>query len=1136
MKTGFPIIRKLLVLLLFIWSNVSLSQAPQRVNYQTVIRNNAGELVKSHAVRIKVSILQGSASGAAVYIETHTPNTNANGLATVEVGNGTPVSGSFSSIQWGTGTYYLKVETDPTGGTTYSISGTSQILSVPYALYSRRATYVDNENDPLFSLSVAAGITQQDTANWNNNSYGGILDRLSHIENALFTKPSLTTSAISSINITSAIGGGNISNDGGMPVLVRGVCWNTTGNPTIAENHTENGGGTGVFSANLTGLAHNTTYYVRAYATNGIGTSYGNQVTFTTLRDLELPVVSTNQVSNIARTTAYSGGNVTSGGTSLVTARGVCWNTTGLPSVSDDKTIDGAGTGAFVSILTLLEANTTYHIRAYATNNKGTSYGNQVTFTTLANPGTVVYDTITDSRDGKKYRTLRIGAQTWMADNLAFLPKVYPASTSSETDTYYYVYGYNGTDTTSAKNTTNYTSYGVLYNWPAAMNGSLSSASNPSGVQGVCPTGWHLPSDAEWTVLGNYLIASAYNFDGTAVDNKIAKSMASLTNWNASTSLGTPGNDAVNNNSSGFTGLPAGSRTTGDTFSNIGIDGNWWSSYENGNTVAWSRSLSYNSISLNRNSINKSVGYNVRCVKNDGVELYLPTLTTSNISELSSTTAVSGGNISSDGGAQIASRGVCWSTSPNPTTANSKTTNGEGTGSFLSNLTGLNASTTYYVKAYATNSVGTAYGNQITFTTLAQSSTLPSVVTTAISNISQTTATGGGNVTSQGTASVTARGICWSTSQNPTIANSKTTDGTGTGIFASNLTGLSAATTYYVRAYATSTVGTAYGDQISFTTAEQASNLPVVTTSTITNITQTTATGGGNVTSQGGSLLTAKGICWSTSANPTIDDSKTTQGTTIGTFTSNLTGLLPSTTYYVRAYATNSYGTAYGGQVSFSTTALASNTFVDPRDSKIYNTITIGSQTWMAENLAYLPAVNSPVESLTNPLYFVYGYTGTNVTDAKANPNYTSYGALYNWVAASTACPTGWTLPTTSQWSTLRDYLIATGKNYDGTITGNKIAKSMSDVTGWDASSILGTPGNESTTNNSSGFKGLPGGYADYAFGGSFTLKNQQGSWWTSSASGNNADAAYLLYNNVEFLKGTTYKAFGYSVRCIKVD
>ena len=222
------------------------------------------------------------------------------------------------------------------------------------------------------------------------------------------------------------------------------------------------------------------------------------------------------------------------------------------------------------------------------------------------------------------------------------------------------------------------------------------------------------------------------------------------------------------------------------------------------------------------------------------------------------------------------------------------------------------------MRAYATNSAGTAYGNDVSFTTTPI--VVPTLTTTAVTSITLTTAVSGGNITADGGGAVTARGVCWATTATPTITDSKTTDGTGTGSFTSNLTGLLPATTYYVRAYATNSAGTAYGNEVSFTTT--AIVVPTLTTTAVTSITLTTAVSGGNITADGGGAITARGVCWATTANPTISNSKTTDGTGTGSFTSNLTGLLPGTTYHVRAYATNSAGTAYGNDVSFTTTSI----------------------------------------------------------------------------------------------------------------------------------------------------------------------------------------------------------------------
>ena len=199
-----------------------------------------------------------------------------------------------------------------------------------------------------------------------------------------------------------------------------------------------------------------------------------------------------------------------------------------------------------------------------------------------------------------------------------------------------------------------------------------------------------------------------------------------------------------------------------------------------------------------------------------------PTVSTAPLGSITTTTVLTGGNVSSDGGVVVTNRGVVWSTSPTPTISlSTKTSDGSGTGSFTSSLSGLTPSTTYYVRAYATNSAGTGYGNEITFTT-STPVVLPTLSTVSASSITTTSATSGGNISSDGGASITARGVVWSTSPTPTISlSTKTSDGSGTGSFTSSLSGLTPSTTYYVRAYATNSAGTGYGNEITFTTTSE---------------------------------------------------------------------------------------------------------------------------------------------------------------------------------------------------------------------------------------------------------------------------------------------------------------------------
>ena len=209
--------------------------------------------------------------------------------------------------------------------------------------------------------------------------------------------------------------------------------------------------------------------------------------------------------------------------------------------------------------------------------------------------------TFTDDRDNKVYKWVKIGNQVWMAENLAYLPRVNRVADGSEdaAGSYYYVYGYDGTNVADAKATDNYATYGVLYNWTAAMDGEASSTTNPSGIQGVCPTGWHLPSDAEWTELTDYL-------GGRSVAGGKLKETGT-THW------ASPNYEATNE--TGFTALPGGNRVDNGAFYSIGNYGLWWSATEYGTDNAWNRDLYYSNYDVSSYGGNKELGFSVRCVR-----------------------------------------------------------------------------------------------------------------------------------------------------------------------------------------------------------------------------------------------------------------------------------------------------------------------------------------------------------------------------------------------------------------------------------------------------------------------------------------------------------------------------------------
>jgi len=307
--------------------------------------------------------------------------------------------------------------------------------------------------------------------------------------------------------------------------------------------------------------------------------------------------------------------------------------------------------------------------------------------------------------------------------------------------------------------------------------------------------------------------------------------------------------------------------------------------------------------------------FSVSCTKENSDVRLVPTLSTSQVLSVTSDSATVVGFVVAQGSG-FTEKGVCYDTAANPTIDNNKVayTGENATATFNVILSGLHYATTYYARAYAIGASGTIYGEEYSFTTLPVVATL---TTDTISSITGNSAIGGGNVTNNGGAAVTARGICFGTEHNPTVSNDKTSDDKGTGVFVSSLTKLKGNTTYYVRAYATNSVGTGYGPEVSFTTLV---DLPQVTTAPVTNVTKISAVSGGTVDYDGGGVITERGLAWGTNASPTVNDNKIDGGTDT-TFVTNLTGLNKNTTYHVRAYAINSAGIAYGDDISFTTLA-----------------------------------------------------------------------------------------------------------------------------------------------------------------------------------------------------------------------
>jgi uncharacterized protein (TIGR02145 family) len=399
---------------------------------------------------------------------------------------------------------------------------------------------------------------------------------------------------------------------------------------------------------------------------------------------------------------------------------------------------------------------------------------------------------------------------------------------------------------------------------------------------------------------------------------------------------------------------------------------------------------------------------------------------------------------------------------------------------------------------------------------------LPTVTTAAVTSITSLTATSGGTITYDGAAgTVTSRGIVWATTANPTITSNIgiTSDGTLSGTFTSNLSGLISGTTYYVRAYATYNGGTSYGQEIVFSTITL---LPTVNTGNANYVASAQAVhSGGSVILNGGGNISARGVVWGTFANPTISSNIgfTSDGTGGGSFSSYFYILTPGSTHYLRAYATNAAGTAYGQQISFETPSL----YCTPGN------VIINNQIWSGCNLNVdTYSDGTPIPEVTDPTAWSNLTTG-----AWYSPGGEMYGKLYNWYAVAgiydvaslnnpslrkQLAPTGWHIPTNSEWNTLTTYLGGES------VAGGKLKE-------------IGTghwlsPNTDAT--NSSGFNAFPGGYR-WSSGEVYNSIGMQGGWWSLEESDIlNGMKRGLSYNSGGVSNDPAPKKSGNSVRCIK--
>lgn len=648
----------------------TFAQAPNRISYQAEVRNTSNSLVVNQLVGMRISILQGSTTSPAVYFETHTPTTNANGLISIQIGGGI-TSGNFASINWGNGPYFLKTETDPTGGTNYSITGTNQLLSVPYALFSNSS----NNGVPAGGANGQILTYCNEIPTWTT---GGICPgSISALNCATSSNTGNLTSGVAATNVSSSVpySGGNGGPHNGQTVtstgvtgltatLTAGVFANGAGSLSYTISGTPTSSGTANFALNIGGKTCTLTRIVNLpigtisslscanasnngtltqgsiaisvnssipYTGGNGGTYNGQTVSSSGVTGLTATLSSgifSNGTGNLIYTisgTPLAGGTASFalniGGKSCTLTRtvlllGTISSLNCATAVNSGLLVQGTiasnassnipytgGNGGVYSAQTIQSTGVTgltatISAGSFALGTGSLNYsitgtpssGGAASFTLNIGGKTCTLTRMVNATDieGNSYQTQSIGNQIWMSENLkvskyrngeSISTGLSDVNWSSTTTGAYAVYN---------NDAANNISYGKLYNWYAIAD-----------PRNVCPTGWHVPSDAEWTALTTFL-------GGESVAGGKMKSTG--TQFWVSPNVGAT-------NESNFTGLPGGYRYDSGTYGYSGGLGAWWSSTPQDSNNAWYRYLFYYYGVAYRFDSNKHYGYSVRCIK-----------------------------------------------------------------------------------------------------------------------------------------------------------------------------------------------------------------------------------------------------------------------------------------------------------------------------------------------------------------------------------------------------------------------------------------------------------------------------------------------------------------------------------------
>ncbi len=730
--------KKLILFLLIavVAVTAAFSQVPQKFTYQAVVRDAGNNPVANHSVSVRISILQGDANGVAVYVENQSVTTNANGLMTLSVGDGTVVGGSIAAIDWANGPYFLKTETDPTGGTNYSIVGSQQLMSVPYALYAGNSTgggFSGDYND-LINTPQIPTVPTNVSAFINDAGYvtSAQIPTVPTNVSAFINDAGYLTSAEvqQAANIPTQVSA--FQNDAGYITLSQVPAqvpadWNaTTGVSRILNKPT-------LFSGNYNDLTNKPTiptipanvsafYNDRGYITaSNIPanvSAFYNDAGYITSAEVQ-------QAANIPTNVSAFNNDANYITLSQVPAQVPAdWNaTTGVSRILNKPAIPTVPTNVsafsndagYVTSSQLPTVPTT--VSAFI-NDAG-----YITSADVQQAANIPTNVSAFYNDANYITAAQVPAQVpadWNATtgvsrilNKPAIPTVPTNVSAFANDAGYITYSSIPTTVSSFVNDRGYLTASDI---PDQVNADWNATSGPAYIYNK-PTIPTVPTNI-----------SAFNNDRNYIT--LAQVPAQVNaDWNATSGAArilnkptiptVPTNVSAFNNDRGY--ITASSIPT-NISSFVNDRGYITASSVPTNVGAFENDVHYIT-EAQLNAILASLNYTIDSLREriTALETLPPTsgsVTTSQISGITEHTAVCGGEVLTDGGSAIVERGVCWSTSHNPTVNNSHTIDGAGTGTFTSTLTGLAASTTYYVRAYVVNSVGIGYGGEVSFTTL----------------------------------------------------------------------------------------------------------------------------------------------------------------------------------------------------------------------------------------------------------------------------------------------------------------------------------------------------------------------------------------------------------------------------------